>query len=105
MIMANEVLDHLLKVESDAAAMVSGAQAEADRRIRENEENNRTGWEERFKAEIHTREAVLENEKEKVKQKYNEALEEYRREISAHKTDVKKFCDLVNSILINNGDG
>jgi len=43
--MENEgALEHLLKIESDAAALVSDAQEEADRRVQESEKKNRENF-------------------------------------------------------------
>jgi vacuolar-type H+-ATPase subunit H len=44
----NEVLDHLLKIEAEAAALVDEAQAEADTRITEAEKQNRAAYDKRF---------------------------------------------------------
>jgi len=90
----DNTLEHLLKIEAEAAALVNGAQAEADRRIHENEEKNRKIYEERFKVEAQKRESVLRKEKEKLKEQYQQMLEEYRNGISAAKTDAEKFSAL-----------
>ena len=92
----DEALEHLLKIEAEAAALVNDAQAEADRRIHENEEKNRKTYEERFKIEAQKRETALGKEKEKLKEQYQQTLEEYRNGISNAKTDVEKFCGLFN---------
>jgi vacuolar-type H+-ATPase subunit H len=92
-------LDHLLQIEAQAAALVSDAQAEADRRIHENEEKNRAAYEEHFKAEIQARETSLKKEKDKIKEQYDKAIEEYRKEISAINFNAEKFSALLNDYL------
>jgi vacuolar-type H+-ATPase subunit H len=92
----DNTLEHLLKIEAEAAALVNDAQAEADRRIHENEEKNRKIYEERFKTEAQTRESALVKEKEKLKEQYQRTLEEYRNGISNAKTDMEKFSELFN---------
>jgi len=92
----DNTLEHLLKIEAEAAALVNDAQAEADRRIHENEEINRKNYEERFKVEAQMREAALRKEKDKIKEQYRQMLEDYRNGISTAKTDVEKFSALFN---------
>jgi vacuolar-type H+-ATPase subunit H len=92
----DNTLEHLLKIEAEAAALVKDAQAEADRRIHENEENNRKTYEERFKVEVQKHESALRKEIEKQKEKYQQMLEDYRNGISNAKTDVEKFSALFN---------
>jgi vacuolar-type H+-ATPase subunit H len=92
----DNTLEHLLKIEAEAAALVNDAQAEADRRIHENEENNRKIYEERFKIEAQKHELALGKEKEKLKEQYQQTLEEYRNGISNAKTDMERFSELFN---------
>jgi len=99
MIMANSTLEHLLTVEAQARSLVDEAQSEADNLIHENEEENRETCEERIKAEIKKREANLESEKEKIKIKYSEALDGYRRELPGLISNGRKFSDLLNGYI------
>jgi vacuolar-type H+-ATPase subunit H len=92
-------LDHLLKIEAEAAALVNDAQTEADRRIRENEEKNRAAHEERFKVEVKAREEALTKEEEEFRKQYRDALEKYRGEISGVNVDVPRFSALFNEFL------
>jgi vacuolar-type H+-ATPase subunit H len=92
----DNTLEHLLKIEAEAAALVNDAQAEADRRIHENEEQNRKTYEERYKVEAQMRESALGKEKEKLKEQYQQTLEKYRNGISNAKTDMEKFSGLFN---------
>jgi len=96
-------LDHLLQIEAKAAALVSDAQAEADRRIHENEEKNRAAYEERFKAKAQILEPSLIEEKEKIRNEYQKALDDYHREISGIKTNEDNFCALLNGYLAGKG--
>jgi vacuolar-type H+-ATPase subunit H len=92
-------LDHLLQIEAKAAALVNDAQAEADRRIHENEEKNRAAFEERFRAKAQILESDLNKEKEKIKARYDNAIEEYRKEISGINANAGKFSALLNDYL------
>jgi F0F1-type ATP synthase membrane subunit b/b' len=102
--MENEnTLDHLLKIEAEAAALVNDAQAEADRRIHDNEEKMRAAYEERFKVEAQGREASLKIEKEKLKEQYQDAIDEYGKEISGINVDVERFTSLFNKYIAGEG--
>jgi len=92
-------LDHLLEIEAQAAALVNDAQEEADRRLRENEDRNRALYNERIKSEINIRQTQLNDEIEKIKNKYNKALDDYRAEINNVKADVQAFSGLLNKYL------
>ena len=92
-------LEHLLEVESQASALVNDAEEEAQRRIRENEERNHIVYEERLKEEIEKRELLLKEEKEKIKNRYQESLDDFLKEISNINVDEKGFCDLLNKYL------
>ncbi|MCL2195992.1 MAG: hypothetical protein FWB77_00080 [Treponema sp.] len=97
--MANSTLEHLLTIEAEASSLVSEAQNEADSLISENEEKNREAYEERIKEEIKKHETNLEQEKEKIKIRYCEALDAYRNELSGLKSDEKKFSALLNEYI------
>jgi len=101
--MENKTLDHLLKIEAEASALVNDAQAEADRRTRENEEKNRTAYEERFKEEAQKREASLKEEKDRLKNQYQEILEKYREELSGVNADEQRFLSLFNQYVAAEG--
>ena len=95
----NNTLDHLLKIEAEAAALVSDAQAEADRRIRNNEEKCRSAYEDKFRERTKTLDAFLKNDEDKIKKQYQQALEDYRQEISGIKVDTESFSILLNKYL------
>lgn len=92
-------LDHLLKIEAKAAALVNDAQEEADRRIHESEEKNHTAYEDRFKVEIQMLEAMVQKNREKTKKQYKEALDNYRKEISGVNVNMERFSALLNDYL------
>jgi len=92
-------LEHLLKIEAEAAALVSNAQTEIDRRIRENEEKNRIAFEEYYKAEILKQQELLKIEKDKVNSQYQKSLDDYREEISCINADERRFSALLNEYI------
>ena len=92
-------LDNLLQIETQAVALVNDAQAEADRRIRESEAKNHSVYEESFRAKIQELEISLKEEKEKIKKRYQDELDEYRKEISMVDADYDRFSSLLNNYL------
>ena len=95
-------LNHLLKIEAEAAGLVSDAQAEADRRIHEGEEKSRAAYEERFRVEAQALEASLKEETDTLKKQYQETLEKYREELSVVNADVQGFSALFNEFIAGN---
>jgi regulator of protease activity HflC (stomatin/prohibitin superfamily) len=99
----NDVLDHLLKIESEAAALVNEAQAEADNRITGAEKQNRVAYDRRFREES----AILEEEflqsKELARQRYQEELEAYKEKISSVHVNYDRFSTLLDSLVLGEG--
>ena len=95
----NEELENLLKIEAQAADFVNDAQAEADRRIQENENKNRSEFEKTLAAETEVKENIYKTEKEKIENQYQSILEEYCREISGLHINTEKFCTLLNKYI------
>ena len=92
-------LDNLLQIETQAAALVNDAQAEADRRIHESETKNHTAYEECFRAKVQKLETLLKEEKEKTKKRYQDELDDYRKKISTVDADYERFSVLLNEYL------
>jgi vacuolar-type H+-ATPase subunit H len=96
----DRALEHLLKIESDAAALVSDAQAEADRRVQESEKKNREAFEQQYKTEAEMRDNALRGEREKIKKQYQKELEDYRQEISGISSDIQAFSALLSEYYL-----
>ena len=96
----NEVLDHLLKIESEAAALVENAQAEADRRMVEAEKENRAIHDERYRMEGERLEGELLRAKEQARQQYREGLEAYTEKISSIHVDMDRFSALLDRLVM-----
>lgn len=100
--MIMNTLEHLLEIETSAAALVNDAQEEADRRIRENEEKNRIEHEERIKSVLKEHQAQFEKEKEIINVDYRNALDDYKKEIALINVNEQEFSGLLNK-YINEG--
>ncbi|MDR0878803.1 MAG: hypothetical protein LBN21_12185 [Treponema sp.] len=97
------VLAHLLKVESEAAALVDDAQAEADRRITDGEKQNRAAYDERYGREAAEEEADYQKEIESVKNQYKKELEAYKEKLNAINADTGRFEALMEELLAKGG--
>ncbi len=99
----NEVLDHLLKIESEAAALVDDAQAEADNRITEAEKKNRAAFDKRFVEENQRLEKEFLQSKELARQQYQKELETYKEKISSIPVNNDRFSALLDSLVLGDG--
>jgi F0F1-type ATP synthase membrane subunit b/b' len=95
----SEVLGHLLKIESEAAAMVSDAQAEADRRVAEAEKQNRAAYEERYQNVLKNLEDGEKKLKEQIRLQYREEIDAFRKKVSSVNVDVNAFAALLDKLI------
>jgi F0F1-type ATP synthase membrane subunit b/b' len=95
----DEVLGHLLKIESEAAALVNNVQAEADRRVLEAEKQNHAAYEERYRSEGARHENEYQALKEKIQRQYQTELEAYSDKISSLHVDVNRFSALLDKFV------
>jgi regulator of protease activity HflC (stomatin/prohibitin superfamily) len=99
----NEVLDHLLKIEAEAAALVNEAQAEADKRITEAEKQNRAAYDKRFVEENQRLEKGFLQSKELAREQFRKELETYKEKISSVHVDNDRFSSLLDSLVLGEG--
>jgi hypothetical protein len=94
------LLRHLLDLETEAAALVDDAQAEADRRVAEGEERGRSRYDEAYSAEVAALEAAYTAEIAAVKADYKQQLDVYREGLKAAPVDQAAFSALAERFLI-----
>jgi len=99
----NEVLDHLLKIEAEAAALVNEAQAEADKRIMEADKQNRAAYDKRFVEENQRLEKGFLQSKELAREQFRKELEAYKEEISSVHVNNDRFSSLLDSLVLGEG--
>jgi F0F1-type ATP synthase membrane subunit b/b' len=99
----DEVLGHLLKIESEAATLVNDAQTEADRRIAEAEKQNRASYEERYQTELERLENEFQKYKEQIRRQYLEEIDAYRKKISSVDVDAGAFSALMDRLFAEEG--
>ena len=94
-----DVLRHLLEVESNAASLVNDAQAEADKRVAENEKQNRSRFDDKYNQEVSLLEKNYQDAISKVKDEYDEDLRAYRESFKNEKINRDAFIGLAESFL------
>ena len=93
------VLDHLYKIESEAALLVSEAQAEADRRVAEAGKLHRAAYEDRCRIESKKLETELSELNEQAQRHFREEMEAYREAISSVAVDTGSFSVLLDRLI------
>jgi len=112
------ILQHLLDLEKQAAALVDEAQAEADRRMSEGEKKYRIRCDEFYTRELEALEKSYAENNTAVKESYQKQLEEYRESLKTqaanpansacsvnpvYRADQKAFNALAEKYLIGTG--
>ena len=95
-----EVLGHLLKIESEASALVNDTQAEADRRVLEAEKQSHAAFDERYHRESERLESEYNAFKEKTQQQYQTELNAYKEKIASIDVDVNRFSALLDKFVM-----
>jgi F0F1-type ATP synthase membrane subunit b/b' len=93
------VLEHLLKIEAEAAALVDDAQAEADKRVAEGEKQNRARYEQIYSKEAAGLEESCQKAIALVREDYAEQLEAYRGSLTSIAADQGRFNALLEELL------
>jgi hypothetical protein len=94
------LLRHLLDLETQAAALVDDAQAEADRRIAEGEKQSRSRYDEAYAAEVAALEAAYTGEIAAVKGEYARQLDTYREGLRAMPANRGAFSVLAERFFL-----
>ena len=96
----SEILQHLLSLENDAAAMVDDAQAEADRKVAEGEKQNRARYDEAYVREVEALEASFAEKIALARDNYRKELETYRDSLKNVPLDREAFFSLAERFLV-----
>jgi F0F1-type ATP synthase membrane subunit b/b' len=94
-----DMLRHLLDVESNAAALVNDAQVEADKRVAENEKEHRSRFDDRYNQEVSVLEKNYQDALSEVKREYDETLNIYRESVSRENINQNAFVNIAESFL------
>jgi hypothetical protein len=94
-----DILQRLLKVESDAAVLVDDAQAEADRRIVEGEKESRARYDERYNQEAARLDGDYARTIQAAKEDYRKQLDAYRESLNGMPVRKDDFFALVERLL------
>ncbi len=94
-----DMLRHLLEVESEAASLVNDAQVEADKRVAENEKLYRSRFDDLYGKEVSLLEKSYQEAVSKVKSDYDEDLKDYRKSFENESIHHEAFISLAESFL------
>ncbi len=94
-----DILHHLLEVESEAASLVYDAQVEADKRVAENEKQNRSRFDDQYTQAVALLEKDYQNAIAKVKHEYDEELDTYRAGFKNRTVNNENFITLAQLFL------
>ncbi|MDR1301515.1 MAG: hypothetical protein LBK43_03480 [Treponema sp.] len=93
------VLQHLLQLETEAAALVDDAQAESDRRLAEGEKRNRKQYDEQYNLEMASIDKEYTQKHSEVEAAYQQELDRYRENLNALPVYMERFFALVTTLL------
>ena len=93
------VINHLLDVEHQASEMISGAQAEADKRIASSRAQAEAEYKKQYDQVIAGIEADYTARTAEIERRHNQAVESYKSEILNTAQDTKAFNKLVSALL------
>jgi vacuolar-type H+-ATPase subunit H len=94
-----DVLRHLLELEAEASTLVNDAQAEADRRLAEGENQNRRLYDEQYNRETGRLEARYGEKIAGVKEEYKKQLDFYRTGLDSLPVNTEAFVRVVEGFL------
>ncbi|MDR0587158.1 MAG: hypothetical protein LBG26_07955 [Treponema sp.] len=96
---SGDILRHLLEIETQAAALVDDAQAEADKRIKASEERNRERYEQEYRRRMERLEAEYREKIGVAKAEYRAKLDVYRKNLDAMTLCFNDFSCLAEKLL------
>jgi len=94
-----DVLDHLLEIEAEAAALVNDANAEAEKRIAEAEKQNRTACETQYHNGAAAREEEFRQKTDALRETCSRKLAAFRGEIDSIKADTDSFSAVLDELF------
>ncbi|GHU81038.1 hypothetical protein FACS189468_2580 [Spirochaetia bacterium] len=94
-----QLLQHLLEVEAQASALVNDAQTEADRRLKEGEEQNRSRHDEQYRELIKALDEEYDGQIAAIQADYNRSLDGYRESLNHMAVYGEAFSRLTGTLL------
>ncbi|MDR2313336.1 MAG: hypothetical protein LBE02_02255 [Spirochaetaceae bacterium] len=99
----SDILQHLLEIEGQASALVNDAQAEAAKRIKSTEEQNRSIHDQAYHALVQELEEDCKKELTALWTEYEQSLADYGRSLDAMPLDTAAFSALASSLFFGEG--
>jgi vacuolar-type H+-ATPase subunit H len=94
-----DVLQHLLEIESQATILVNDAQAEAGRRIKETEEKNRSRYDMSYRSLVEDLDREYGKNIKAVREEYRLELDAYRENLDRMPVNEEGFSALASLLL------
>lgn len=93
------VINHLLEVEQNAAALIQDAQIEADKRINAAKIQAESMYKERYDKLVAEQEDLFAKKSSEIAAKYEQAVSEYKQRIVVSEKHLPAFSELLDNIL------
>jgi vacuolar-type H+-ATPase subunit H len=94
-----EILQHLLEIEAKASILVDDAQAEADKRLKQAEEQNRAAYEEQYRSLVEKLTTEYDEQIGAARSEYQRTLDAYRSSLDTMPVNTDAFCALAFSLF------
>jgi vacuolar-type H+-ATPase subunit H len=96
------VISHLLNVEHRASEMISGAQAEADKRIAASRAQAETEYKQQYDTVIAGLEADYKTRTDEIARRHNETISQYKINVQNAEQDIQSFNGLLDTLFTVN---
>ena len=94
-----DAINHLLEVEKNAAALISDAAEEADRRLAQARAKYNAEYKARYEKETARLEAEFQTAHEQIAEKYQKKIDSYKESLAAKTQDTNAFSATLEKLL------
>ena len=94
-----DAINHLLEVEKNAAALISDAAEEADRRLSQARAQYNAEYKNRYEKEAARLEAEFQTAHEQIAEKYQKEIDSYKESLAAKPQDSKAFSATLEKLI------
>ncbi len=94
-----DAINHLLEVEKNAAALISDAAEEADRRLTQARAQYNSEYKARYDKEAARLESEYQAEHEKIAEKYQKEIDSYKESLAAKPQDSSAFAATLDRLI------
>lgn len=94
-----DAINHLLEVEKNAAALISDAAEEADRRLTQARAKYNQEYKSRYDQKASRLEKEYQEAHEKIAEKYQKEIDSYKASLEAKPQDTAAFAETLNRLI------